>query len=309
MKDQYRIDFPPDKIKLIKIYHSSDLKYKNNTLVQDKKIEQIYGNFSFPDLPKNRSYTFGSFVQSIDGKIAYPESPDGTLVAKGNLKDSGGALADYWILNMLRSVSDAVLMGDRTIAREPELTGHVFDSDLEKSRINAGKPAVPLHIIVSGDGSGFPLNHQIVENPDIPLIIVSTVQGHKLLIEKLNQNFTDLNSSPGIALPENIKGILAMGRDREINLQGLLEYLKTFGINTMLIESPTFLVSLMGEELLDELYLNTSSVFIGGEAMSLGKQMESFSFGSHPHCKVISIHSHSDYFFYTRYRMEYNENE
>jgi riboflavin biosynthesis pyrimidine reductase len=309
MKDQFKIEFPSELIKLIKIYQSNDSEYKKKTLVIDNKIKEVYGDFCFPSLPKNRTYTLGSFVQSIDGKIAYPESPDGTLVAKGNRKDSGGALADYWILNMLRSVCDAVLMGDRTITREPKLTGHVFDSDLENTRIKAGKHAVPLHVVVSGDGFDFPVNHRIIEDPEIPLLIVSTEQGHKNLKGKLGSNFTDLNSTSTSMLPKNIKGLVSMGRDGRINLQELLVYLKTRGINTMLIESPTFLVSLMGGKLLDELYLNTSSVFIGGEAMSLGKRMESFSVDSHPHCKVISIHSHSDYFFYTRYRMEYENSD
>jgi riboflavin biosynthesis pyrimidine reductase len=305
MNSQDKIDFPSDKIKLNKIYQGKDTDFNRNQSWNYPKIEKVYGDFSFPPLPEKRTYTFGSFVQSIDGKIAFPESPDGTLVARGNRKDSGGALADYWILNMLRSVCDAVLMGDSTIAKEPELTGHIYDSELEEARMIAGKPAVPLHVIVSGDGSGFPVNHKIVENPDIPLLIVTTDEGKSLLTGRLDPGFLDLNSSADISLTDKIKGIVCMGSESRIYLSELLKFLKPLGIDTMLIESPTFLVSLMGEALLDELYLNTSSLFIGGGAMSLGLRMNSFSLDNHPHCKVISIHSHSDYFFYTRYKMEY----
>jgi len=305
MNSQYKIDFPSDKIKLNKIYQSKDIELLKENLYANKKLKEVYGDFSFPSLPNDRTYTLGSFVQSIDGKIAFPESPDGTLVAKGNKKDPGGALADYWILNMLRSVCDAVLMGDSTIGKEPNLTGHIYDSELENTRINVGKSAVPLHVIVSGDGSGFPINHQIVKNPDIPMLIVTTEEGKKLLTGSLDSNFIDLNDFTNTEITENIKGILAIGKAGRINLSELLSYLKPMGIDTMLIESPTFLVSLIGEALLDELYLNTSTIFIGGEALSLGKRMDSFSLDNHPHCKVVSIHSHSDYFFYTRYRMEY----
>lgn len=307
MNDQYKMIFPSDKIKLRKIYQSKDSNYLNGDSFSYLKIEDVYGDFSFPPLPGDRTYTLGSFVQSIDGKIAFPESPDGTLVARGNLKDRDGALADYWILNMLRSVCDAVLMGDRTIEKEPDLTGHVYDSELESSRIKAGKPAVPLHVIVSGDGSGFPIDHIIFRDPLIPLLIVTTEEGKKSLIRHLDSRFIDLNNSTDVALSDKIKGVVSIGKAGRINLPELLSFLKPLGIDTMLIESPTFLVSLMQEALLDELYLNTSTVFIGGGALSLGSSMDSFTLDNHPHSRVISIHSHSDYFFYTRYRMEYDE--
>ncbi len=309
MNNQYSVPFPSDKIKLQKIYQSTDSRYSDGDVVTSNKIMEVYGDFSFPPFPENRAYTLGSFVQSIDGKIAFPDSPDGTLVAKGNRSDPDGALADYWILNMLRSVCDAVLMGDTTIGKEPELTGRIYDSELESARTAAGKPAVPLHVIVSGTGSGFPIDHKITEDPDIPLLIVTTEEGKRYLLEQSGPVFVDLNNSKKLSLTGNLKGIVSMGHDGRINLSELLTFLKSFGIDSILIESPTFLVSLMGEALLDELYLNTSSVFIGGGALSLGQKMKSFTLDRHPHSRVISIHSHSDYFFYTRYCMEYDRFE
>jgi len=69
---------------------------------------------SFPSLPKDKIYTLGSFVHSIGDKIAFPESPDGTLAAGEDRTDPNGALTDYWILNLLRTVSYDVLMGSKT---------------------------------------------------------------------------------------------------------------------------------------------------------------------------------------------------
>ncbi len=305
MNNQYSIKFPSESIKLKRIYQSNDYNSADNMIADNPKIREVYGEFSFPELPQDRTYTLGSFVQSLDGKIAFPESPDGTLVARSNRRDSDGALADYWILNMLRSVSDAVLMGDRTIEKEPELTGHVYDHELEVTRLKSGKSKVPLHVIVSGDGTGMPLDHRIVKDPEIPLLIVTTKEGKKLLKDKLGSHFIDFNESGDSSLKENTKAIVSMGSKSRIDLPQLLVFLKKIGIGTILIESPTFLVSLMKKALLDELYLNTSSVFIGGKALSLGSWMDSFSIADHPHGKVVSIHTHSDYFFYTRYRMEY----
>ncbi len=309
MDNQYSITFPPEKIKLKKIYQSMDSEYTYGQLHTNPKIQEVYGDFSFPSLPKNRVYTLGSFVQSIDGKIAFPESPDGTLVAKGNRKDINGALADYWILNMLRAVCDAVLMGSRTIKREPELTGCIYDPDIEQLRFKNGKPAVPLHIIISGSGYGIPVDHKIIKNPDIPVLIVTTLKGKEVLTESLDKKFIDLNNSTGICLTDKTKAIIAIGEDNHIHPAKLLTILKRFGIDTMLIESPAFLISLMQVSLLDELFLNTSAIFIGGQARSLGDGIKPFDFNNHPHGKVLSIHSHSDYFFYTRYRMEYDSRE
>ncbi len=305
MNEHYTLSFPSDKIKLTKIYQSKDPELLTGFSYSNTKIKEVYGKFSFPELPKNRTYTLGSFVQSIDGKIAFPESPDGTLVAKANAKDPNGALADYWVLNLLRTVSDAVLMGSKTILREPELTGHIFDPDLVESRIKADKPAVPLHIIVTGSGNNFPVNHKILKDKNIPVLIVTTEQGKNILEKSLDSNFIDLNNSKGFCLTDNIKAVISIGKNRSIDLPELLTFLKKYGIDTIMIESPQFLVSLMQEGLLDELYLNTSSIFIGGEALSVGQNMPSFTFKNHPSGRVISIHTHSDYFFYIRYRMEY----
>jgi len=302
----YKINFPTDKIRLKKIYESNSPEILTGISYTNTKIKEVYGEFSFPELPGDRAYTLGSFVQSIDGKIAFPESPDGTLVAKGNVKDPNGALADYWVLNLLRTVSDAVLMGSKTISREPQLTGHIFDSDLVDSRIKKGKPAVPLHIIVTGSGIKFPVKHKILEDPHIPVLIVTTENGKNILNETLGPEFIDLNNSAEICLTDNIKAVISIGKNKSIDVPELLSFLKKHGVDTIMIESPGFLVSLMQEGLLDELYLNTSSVFIGGNALSVGQNMSSFSLDNHPSGRVISIHTHSDYFFYIRYRMEYD---
>ncbi len=210
------------------------------------------------------------------------------------------------MLNLLRSVSDAVLMGSKTISREQELTGHIFDPDLVDSRVKKGKPPVPLHIIVTGSGNNFPVKHKILTNPDIPVLIITSKKGKNVLTDTLESNFLDLNSSTGFCLTDNIKAVISIEKKGKIDLMQVLSFLKKQGIDTIMIESPQFLVSLMKEGLLDELYLNTSSIFIGGDALSLGRNMPSFPFNNHPAGKVISIHSHSDYFFYTRYKMEYD---
>jgi riboflavin biosynthesis pyrimidine reductase len=292
------MDFPSDRLKLDLIYKSRDLQSFQNNPLSCSKIEEIYGTLKFPDFPDDRCYTFGSFVSSLDGRIAFPDSPDGTLVAKKNEMDPDGGLCDYWILNLLRAVSDAVLMGSKTIRKEPALTGEIFDDELMAQRINNGCPPLPLHVIVSGSGQNFPADHPIICSPGIPALIVTSPLGKEAILSQCSDDLSTMNTD-----------MLSLGQGNQLDIPAVLAYLKKKGINSMLIESPVFLNSLMAESMLDELYLNTSGLFIGGEGLPLGAGSEGFSSSNHPHAQLISQHSHSDYFTYSRYRLIYSKED
>jgi len=226
--------FHADEIRLNKIYESPLIPGKNipfdntcsNTFESCSKINEVYGGFSFPDMPDDRTYTMGSFVQSIDGKIAFPESPDGTLVAKGNDKDPNGALADYWVLNMLRTVCDGVLMGGAMIGREPELTGRIYDPDLSEWRKINGKTRVPLHIIVTGTGSSIPPQHRILTEPDIPVLIVTTCTGIDTLKKKLSSDFRYPDKLDELDITDIEKAVFVCGEEDRIDIEELLKILK-----------------------------------------------------------------------------------
>jgi riboflavin biosynthesis pyrimidine reductase len=305
--------FPARRIGLKRIYESADLGAFPREVLDCPKVRQVYGRLQFPQFPENRVYTCGSFVASIDGRIAFPASPDGTLVAKKNLFDPDGGLCDFWILNMLRAVSDAVLMGSLALKREPKLTGRIFDEELEAARLSAGKPAIPLHIVVTRSGRNLPVSARIISSPDLPAIIATSPRGVEAIEQKLTVPYRNLGSyaRPDEIEPGNVDmfqdplGIIGLGKGNDMDLPVFVAVLKKLGINMMLVESPEFLVSLMREALLDELFLNTSSVFIGGRGLTLGESAPAFSAAEHPHGQVLSVHSHSDHFFYVRYRMRY----
>ena len=120
------VPFDAEKIKLKRIYQSETMEkgFVDSVSTCDK-TQTVYGDFKFPKPLKDRPYAYGSFVISIDGRIAYNESADGTLIARTNAYDPDGGLCDYWILNLLRAVCDASLMGAMTLVREPNLTSRV----------------------------------------------------------------------------------------------------------------------------------------------------------------------------------------
>ncbi len=307
------VDFPAEKMRLREIYRSSALEGFAHSALECSRIAEVYGEARFPSFPEGRTYTYGSFVCSVDGRIAFPESPDGTLIAKSNRYDSYGGLCDYWILTMLRALSAAVLMGSLTIRREPELTARIADRDLERARLEAGWGPVPLHVVVTRGGENLPLDHQIFTSPDIPSLIVTSAAGREKLLERLVKKscrdlgrVADERSTPADSdVYSQAISLIGIGEGEELDTALMVRILKRLGIDSMLVESPTFLVSLMQRRMLDELYLNSSGLFVGGKALTIGENAPSFSVEEHPHMRTLSIHSHGDYFFYSRYSLIY----
>ncbi len=303
-------NFPTDKLRLRRIYESEIVKSFKNSIIESEKIDNVYGKFLFPPLPEARPYVYGSFVTSIDGRIAFPESPDGSLVAKSNFYDPDGGLCDFWLLSMLRSVSDALVMGGDAIRKEPNLRGVVFDRELLKDRINSGRFPFPLNIVITGSGE-IPVSHRIVVSDEIPLLIVTSPVGRKKLLDKLGQDcrdygqFSDMETIVGFEMKTPLS-VIAVGYGIDVDISLLLRLLRGVGIKMLLVESPTFLVSLMREGLVDEIFLNISSLFIGGNAPGIGDNEIPFGADNHPHAQVLTVHAHSDYFFYFRYRMRYD---
>ena len=84
------------------------------------EMKEIYGELKFDKLYEDRPYTYTSLVTSIDGRIAFTDAPQGPLIAKLNQYDGDGAGADWWILNMLRAVSDGDIIGAGTLKAERE---------------------------------------------------------------------------------------------------------------------------------------------------------------------------------------------
>ncbi len=299
--------FPAERLELQRIYSGGSLRGFSEAVLSCPKVERVYGPFLFPPAPEDRSYTFGSFVASIDGRIAFPSSPDGTLIAKSNRLDPDGGLCDYWILNLLRAACDAVIMGSLTIAQEPALTGEIFDPDLLRQRLAEGRPACPLNVVVSRSGANLPVHHKIFTSREIPSMAALSPEGAAALEKAHPGHFSARRTEELASIPRAGEKPLLVGTGSggELDPPGLLRLLRKMGARRVLIESPTFLAALMDAGALDELFLNTSAIFVGGKALSIGENFTAFTPERHPHARVVSIHAHSESFFYTRYRFEY----
>jgi hypothetical protein len=75
------------------------------------------GDFCFPAPPPERPHVIANFVQTIDGVVSF-RIPG----RSGGGEISGGSAEDRFVMGLLRSIADAVLVGSGTLHGDP---GHV----------------------------------------------------------------------------------------------------------------------------------------------------------------------------------------
>ncbi len=140
-----QMDFPLDKIKLNLLYKADSAPAAaGRPAAQDDprpaplpKTGAAYTELAFPPAMAGRPYLISSVVLSADGKMAFEDVSDGPAIAKQNLFNPDGALADFWVLNALRASSDAVILGAGTLNTEPAASGHILDPELVEQRLSS----------------------------------------------------------------------------------------------------------------------------------------------------------------------------
>ena len=306
-------EFPAEEIELEQIYTNFTPDYQDSAL-NFAKIKQIYGALKFPSLKKQRPLLVGAFVSSIDGAIAFKENPKSGQIARNKKFDAHAGQADLWILNLLRTAADGIILGPKTLDVEPNLTGHIFDPDLAKARSDLlNKPQIPYNIIVSKTGQSIPYNHRVFNEENIPVIIATSPQGSQFIVEKLNCNYQVLNlrykqkikSLSQITREKNEVVVLVSGQGYELNEAIMFQFLKEVGLDKIMIETPSYAHYLIKQHLLDEIFLNQAGIYIGGPKFLNNDFDFVFNPETVPQANMITIHVYNSYFFCFRYRMEY----
>ena len=108
-----------------------------------------------------------------------------------------------------------------------------------------------------------------------------------------------------IAENEGKIAVLVTGEGKNTDAAEMLKVLRAMGMEKVLVESPTYCHHMMREPLLDEIFINTSCIFVGGQATGIGTSSKSFPSTDHPHSEIVTMHMHSPHFIYTRYKMLY----
>lgn len=313
-----KIPYDASKISLSRIYENPLLE-TFNPICPNEKIESVYGPLSFPEPPEDRPYLYASMVTSLDGKIAFEDDPEGPLIAQLNRFDPDGGAADFWVLNMLRSVSDGIMgMGgppeSKKESTSSEMFGvdleggcHVFDQDLEDYRISCGRPPIPWTIITSLDCSEMGFSNPTVNNhPLIPVMITTSPDGLKRIKSESRARYVIIDDLAKAILPEpGVMPVIVTGSGSMPDAKDTMRILRKMGLKRILIEGPSYTHHLIRQGMLDELFLNYSCIYVGGKALSLGMRGDSFPSGKQPHTQMLSIHTHGPHFFYLRHRLMY----
>jgi len=234
-------------MKIISLYEKEESKEGLLT----SELEQLYGgNLAFPEC-QGRPYVIGNFVETIDGVVSF-----GVPGRSGGGPISGFSDDDRFVMGLLRSVSDAVLIGSGTLHGD---TGHVRIPELiypdaknlyAALRRKLGKSPLPLNIVLTASG-GVDLNEPTFQTAGLQAVIITTEEGAL----RLASNQADMSH---IAIRST--------RERGATTPGaVLKILENeFRIRLLLHEGgPTIFGQFLAARMIDELFL-TLAPQIGG---------------------------------------------
>jgi len=325
MADLIKIDFP-DRIKMQPVFLNRDRleEIKENAVNRGtvRQVDRKYGELFFPEPGMDRPYIYGVLVLSVDGRMAFEDNPVGPYIARKNELDEDGGLLDYWTLMALRTHADGIITAAKTLTAEPEASLHICDEGLIRDRQErlGKRDRHPLNIVVSRKGQGIPYEHKLfnsLPDEDLVYLVVTSARGLETVKKESPRkveavqlagagDLDKLDSLKDILgkKDESLLPVLAVGREGpDLDTPLFMKALRTLGIKTLGIESPTYAYHLMEKKCLDEYFLNYSLLFAGGPIVPGFGQ--SFAHDSHPHTRLLSAHIHRENFLYTRHQLVY----
>ena len=315
------LDFSADKIRINNLFKKEDalaeIKGNSRESLSLPKVTDVYYDLFFPKAPDDRPYVYCSIVLSADGKMAFTDSSAGPLIAKNNYIDPDGAMADFWVLNVLRAYADGVVIGAKTLHHE-NVTSNVYDKELvEQRKKYHNKSKHPYGIIVSFDATDIPFDHMIFdvdEGEEYKVVIATSPEGEKYI--KANSPLKHVFIGPYGSVDEiDISGLQSLDRDYDVvpvfvtgkdnmpDASILMYILKNLGLERLCIESPSYNWHLMRQGILDEFFINYSMIYAGG-GITPGCSMP-FSHTKHPHAELLSVGMHKSSFIFTRQKLNY----
>jgi riboflavin biosynthesis pyrimidine reductase len=215
------------------------------------ELEKIYdGDLSFPET--DRPYVIGNFVQTLDGVVSF-------LIPgrSGGGEISGGSPEDRFVMGLLRSCADAVLIGSGTLHGDP---GHVRIPEFiypEARQLYAafraakGKASNPLNVILTASGR-IDLKEPTFHTEALKVVIITTEEGKAELEREHGGALAGIavrsTGESGAASPHSVLKILG----------------DEFGVRVLLHEGgPTVFGEFLSAGLIDELFLTLAPQVAG----------------------------------------------
>jgi riboflavin biosynthesis pyrimidine reductase len=185
-----------------------------------------------------------NFVSTLDGVVALPG------VARANRLIADENDDDRFVMGLLRATADAVLTGSGTLAASPtglwtaESAYPDLASEWAELRRRLGKPELPVLAVVTGSGQVDP-GHPAFERG---VLVLTTDAGAERLAGRL-----PASSEVG-----------TLGEGPLVDMARALDALRERGNDVVLVEAgPHVFGSMLGDGLIDELFLTVSPVLAG----------------------------------------------
>lgn len=308
-----RIRFSPEDLQMECVFQNQPLLEKLRreagfTQVP-AKVAHLYGPLVFPEAPPHRPYLTGCLVLSMDGRLGFSENPGSRTLTAANCLDPSKGLTDLWMLNLVRTWSDAILFGSATLRDETEFSGHVYDPELQAFReAYPGRFArIPWNVLITRQPEKLPWEHPVLSTPQIPVLLVIPENKQEALVRCPGGQFCYGIINGREALEElismdKIAQVLSWDDDRVDprhlvvtlpeadfpDFECLMPLLRRLGIRQMAVESPHWLWRLMDEKVLDEFFMTHTGVYTGGTAFPGRKT--AFSAKEAPVMELASLH-------------------
>lgn len=199
-----------------------------------------------------RPSLYANFVASVDGVVALPGNGESGRIV------SGGNEPDRFIMGLLRATADAVLIGAGTFRKSNGVRWHPEDiypaagELFTETRQQLGLRPKPALVVVTGSGHIDPAHPALQD-----CLVITTAQGESHLRGRL---------------PSGAK-MAVLGVQRVSGI-ALLDCLHERGFQVVLTEGgPSLVGQLLGEGLVDELFLTSSPKLFGRRAADERKSL------------------------------------
>jgi riboflavin biosynthesis pyrimidine reductase len=203
------------------------------------ELEAAYGgSFGLPE-----ELVYGNFVTSVDGVAAIGG------VRESSAAISGGEPADRFVMALLRSAADVVVVGSGTLKEHagPWTAGRAFPAGVglfRRARAAIASTVDPTLVVVTASGA-LPLDHPALGTA----VVVTTSAGAGEIVER------------GIACAE----VIDLGEADEVDPRATVEWLRDRGHRRILTEGgPSLMGSMLEASVVDQLFLTISPTMIGG---------------------------------------------
>lgn len=253
-------------------------------------LMQAYGTDLAIPLRTDRPTVIANFVSTIDGVVSYntPEQAGGGEI-------SGAYKPDAFMMGLLRSMSDAVLIGAGTLRAAPDqawsarFTHPASAEEYAQLRNRLGLAPEPTTVVVTARGE-VDLAQRGLRDPSVPVLIITTDRGLDALCDQ--QPFA-----------EHVE-VIAAG-ETEVSPALIVRLLGERGMSVVLCEGgPTLFGQMLDARLIDELFI-TVAPQIAGRADNAPRlslvEGAAFTVADAPWSRLADLRRSDDYLF-ARYR-------